>query len=124
MALDRATALDGLDVTRVLTTLAPSLNDAQNEIDASIANGRYQDAARLLQQVIAAAPRNLAAKLRLTEVFYITERVEEFGALAEDLQRYHRGDLTNEEWRRVMRMGKIIAPDIGPFAGPLAVNSR
>ena len=124
MALDRATALDGLDVARALTALSPPLDDTQNEIDASIANGRYQDAARLLQQVIVAAPRNLAAKLRLAEVFYITERVEEFGALAEDLQRYHRGDLTNEEWRRVMRMGKIIAPDIGPFAGPLAVNSR
>ena len=123
VTLDRATALDGLDVTRALTTLAPSLNDTQNEIDASIENGRYQDAARLLQQVIAAAPRNWAAKLRLAEVFYFTERVEEFGALAEDLQRYHRGDLTNEEWRRVMHMGKIIAPDIGPFAGPLAVNS-
>ena len=124
IALDRATALDVMDVTQALTTLAPSLNDTQNDIDASIANGRYQDAARLLQQVIAAAPRNLAAKLRLTEVFYITERVEEFGALAEDLQRNHRGDLTNEEWRRVMRMGKIITPDIAPFAGALAVNSR
>ena len=123
VTLDRATALDGLDVTRALTTLSPPLDDTQNEIDASIENGRYQDAARLLQQVIAAAPRNWAAKLRLAEVFYFTERVEEFGALAEDLQRYHRGDLTNEEWRRVMHMGKIIAPDIGPFAGPLAVNS-
>ena len=123
IALDRATALDVMDVTQALSTLAPSLNDTQNDIDASIANGRYQDAARLLQQVIVAAPRNLAAKLRLAEVFYITERVEEFGTLAEDLQRYHRGDLTNEEWRRVMRMGKIITPDIAPFAGALAVNS-
>lgn len=119
---DFAATLDGLEPEPKVVPLVRSLEETQDDIDASIAHGRYQDAERLLLQVIAGAPRNVAAKLRLAEVYYITERVEEFIALAEDLQQNHRGEMGNEEWRRVMRMGKIIAPDRPLFAGPRAVN--
>ncbi len=123
VAPDLAATLDGMDIARTITPLFAPLEDSQDDIDASIAHGRYEDAEHLLQKVILAAPRNVAAKLRLAEVFYITERVEDFSTLAEDLQLNHRADLTNDEWRRVMRMGKVIAPELALFAGPRAVSA-
>lgn len=124
--------LDGFDFSNTLDSLdddaagavgATDLSLTQDEIDASIAHGRYQDAERLLLKVIDETPRNVQAKLRLAEVYYITERVEEFVALAEDLHHHHRADLTGDEWRRIMRMGKIIAPDMPLFSGPRAVSN-
>lgn len=95
----------------------------ETTIDINIAHGRYAEAQTLLSEVIAAAPRNYSAKLRLIEVFYMTERIEEFCALAEDLHQNHRSDMADEEWRRVIRMGKIIAPDRTPFSGPREVEN-
>ena len=92
-------------------------------IDMNITHGRYAEAEALLAEVIATSPRNYSAKLRLIEVFYMTERIEEFCQLAEDLHQNHRADMADEEWRRVVRMGKIIAPERSPFSGPRAVSN-
>jgi hypothetical protein len=102
---------------------APVAENLDAEIDLSIAHGRYAEAENLLTDVIAATPRNYAAKLRLIEVYYMTERIEEFCHLADDLHRTHRADMADEEWRRVVRMGKIVAPDRPPFSGPRAVSN-
>ena len=92
-------------------------------IDANIAHGRYVDAERLLHQVIGESPRNFAAKLRLVEVYYITEQVGGFVDVARDLLDQHRGDISNDDWQRVMRMGKIIAPDAAPFSGVRGIHA-
>ncbi len=92
-------------------------------IDMNIAHGRYAEAETLLAEVIATSPRNYSAKLRLIEVFYMTERIKEFCQLAEDLHQNHRADMADEEWQRVVRMGKIIAPEQSPFSGPRAVSN-
>lgn len=119
--IERAQNQQAADETaRAVTTRDPR----DIEIDSSIAHGRYAEAERLLLEVIAATPRNYAAKLRLVEVYYITERVTEFGALAMELQSAHRAEISNDEWQRVMRMGKIIAPDLALFSGPRAVNRK
>ncbi len=121
--VDLATTIERLDASLNPTPAADLFEVVgEDEIDTSIAHGRYQDAERALLDVIEKAPRNVQAKLRLAEVYYITERVTEFSALAEDLHQQHRAELTNEEWRRVMRMGKIIAPNTALFAGPRAVG--
>ncbi len=93
------------------------------EIDTNIAHGRYAEAEALLADVIATTPRNYSAKLRLIEVYYMTEKTDEFCQLADDLHQEHRADMADEEWRRVIRMGKIIAPDRVPFSGPRAVSN-
>jgi pilus assembly protein FimV len=117
-----STTLENLDEAGVNT--GPDLfAQTRVEIDASIAHGRYQDAERLLLKVVAMTPRNAQARLRLAEVYFITERVQEFVALAEVLHQHHRADLSGDEWRRVMRMGKIIAPEMPLFAGPRAVSN-
>ncbi|MBI2801639.1 MAG: hypothetical protein HYX63_15435 [Gammaproteobacteria bacterium] len=108
----------------LLPSDAPVQITAQDaDIDASIAHGHYEQAERQLLAVIASTPRNIAAKLRLSEVYYITEEVSKFCALVEDLVS-ERGALSNEEWQRVSRMGKIIAPDLAIFSGPRVVGRR
>lgn len=113
--------LDALAITQGGSLLE---NDREVAIDANIAHGRYAEAEVLLRETIKAHPRNVPAKLRLAEVYYITEKLEGFAAVATDLKEHHRGDLTDEEWQRVVRMGKIIAPDLALFSGPKAVGKR
>ena len=98
--------------------------DREIAIDAHIAHGRYAEAETLLREAIKAHPRNVQAKLRLAEVYYITEKLDGFAAIAGDLKAQHRGDLSDEEWQRLVRMGKIIAPDLALFSGPKAVGRR
>ncbi|MGE3774757.1 MAG: FimV family protein [Gammaproteobacteria bacterium] len=99
-------------------------NDREVAIDANIAHGRYAEAEVLLRETIKAHPRNVQAKLRLAEVYYITEKLDGFAAVAIDLKEHHRGELTDDEWQRVVRMGKIVAPDLALFSGPKAVGKR
>ncbi|MGH8597978.1 MAG: type IV pilus assembly protein FimV, partial [Gammaproteobacteria bacterium] len=65
---------------------AAPLPMTETNIDSSIAHGRYAEAEHLLREAIVMTPRNTAAKLRLAEVYYITERVAEFNEIATDLQ--------------------------------------
>lgn len=114
-----------LDQSRqVAAAAAPTLpaEDQDAEIDLNIAHGRYAEAENSLNNVITATPRNYSAKLRLIEVYYMTEKIDEFCQLADDLHHNHRADMADDEWRRVIRMGKIIAPNRPPFSGPRAVG--
>ena len=93
----------------------------EHQINDSIAHGRYGEAEDLLREVIKDSPRNYSAKLRLAEVYYITERIEEFVEISQDIHAHHRAEISDEDWRRVMRMGKMIAPDQPPFSGPQSI---
>lgn len=109
-------------IPQEFTETVKALEDTpQSKIDASIAHGRYGEAEELLREVIAGSPRNFAAKLRLAEVFYITERIEDFVDVSRDIYDHHRPDISDEDWRRVMRMGKMIAPEEAPFSGPQSI---
>ncbi len=112
---------DVLEAAPTVASLMPSLDSTLDYIDTSIAHGRYEQAERLLQRVIAVSPQNVLAKLRLSQVYYITERADEFTALAEDIHHNGRNELSNEEWRRVVRMGRALAPNQPLFGGPRAV---
>ena len=92
------------------------------DIETRIAHGQYNDAEAMLAQVIAATPNNHRAKLRLAEIYYLNERYKEFVDLSAELHRQHRSDIGDENWARLMRMGKVIAPDRPPFSGPIAVE--
>lgn len=98
--------------------------DAAADIDARIAHGQYQDAETLLEEVIAATPANHRAKLQLAEIYYLNQRHAEFVALSDEIQRQHRREIGDDNWARLMRMGKVIAPNHPPFSGPVAVEER
>lgn len=93
------------------------------EIETRIAHGQYNEAEAMLEQTITATPNNYRAKLRLAEIYYLNERHEEFVDLADEIHRKHRSDIGDENWARLMRMGKVIAPDRPPFSGPVAVEA-
>lgn len=91
-------------------------------IENRIAHGQYGEAEAMLNDVIANTPNNYRAKLRLAEIYYLNERADEFVALAAAISAHHREDIGDEGWQRVMRMGKVIAPDRPPFSGPVQVE--
>lgn len=96
---------------------------ALEDIETRIAYGQYHQAEAMLEQTITVTPNNYRAKLRLAEIYYLHERHEEFVDLADEIQRKHRSDIGDENWARLMRMGKVIAPDRPPFSGPVAVET-
>ena len=99
-------------------------NSPEHQINNSIAHGRYGEAEELLREVINESPRNYSAKLRLAEVYYITERIGEFVDVSQDIHANHRAEISDEDWRRVMRMGKMIAPEQPPFSGPQSITEQ
>lgn len=107
----------------VVDDAARPVADTDAEIDQNIAHGRYNEAESQLIAVIAANPKNYSAKLRLLEVYYMIEEVDSFCDVADDLHVNHRADLSDDEWRRVIRMGKVTAPDRMPFSGPRALDT-
>jgi predicted Zn-dependent protease len=120
------TALPPLGPADDAETATSELNDASRDvaIDTSIAHGRYAEAETLLREAIQANPRNVQSKLRLAELYYITEQVDSFAELAAEMKEQDRANLSDEEWKRVVRMGKILAPEMMPFSGPKAVGLR
>jgi|GEM_PF-1199050 len=104
--------------------LGVSGNEDTVDIDMSIAGGFYSEAEEKLRRVIENAPRNFTAKLRLAEVYYITEQADAFSDLAEELMVKHREEITDDDWQRLVRMGKMIAPDFPLFSGPRSVGLR
>lgn len=111
-----------------LTALPPlplsAMGGESEAIDANIAQGLYTEAETMLRAAIDQKPGNVQAKLRLAEVLYITDQPEAFSELAEELMMNHRQDVTDEDWQRLVRMGKMIAPDFALFSGPRPVGLR
>lgn len=115
---DQAPA-QALSPADLLTGARASLADIENRI----AHGQYNEAEAMLEQTLADTPNNFRAKLRLAEIYYLNERLEEFVGLADEIYRQHRADIGDENWARLMRMGKVIAPASPPFSGPIAVEA-
>jgi pilus assembly protein FimV len=90
-------------------------------VDHRIAHGQYAEAETLLRRMIANAPQDFQAKLRLAETHYLDENTEAFVALADELYRLHRSEIGDGAWQRIMRMGRMLAPDRPPFSGPVPI---
>jgi len=120
------TALPPLGAADSPESAASQMNEASRDIaiDTSIAHGRYAEAETLLRDALRANPRNVQSKLRLAELYYITEQVNGFAELAAEMKEQDRASLSDEEWKRVVRMGKILAPEMMPFSGPRMVGLR
>ena len=96
--------------------------DLNAEIDVLLAYAEYGKAEEKLQAALREAPNNIQARLRLAELRYITEDSAGFVELVEQIQARHRSELTDEQWQKLTRMGKVVAPDAALFAGPRVVH--
>lgn len=94
------------------------------EIESRIAHGYYSEAEKLLLDVIARMHGNHRAKLLLVEIYYLNERVEDFVRIIDEIHLLHRADIGDENWQRIMRMGKVLAPERAMFSGPTAIDSE
>lgn len=110
--------VEEFDTTADLVTVALA------NIDDSIAHGRYQRAEQDLLAVLRRAPHNIHALMRLLDVYYITENTVEFQAIAERIHNTHRADVPEEEWNRLLRMGKVLCPWHPLFGGPSLVEEK
>lgn len=120
----RATTEDPIANAQRPADLLGSGSVSMEDIETHIALGRYDNAEKMLKRVITVGPNSHLAKLRLAEIYYLNERHEEFVALSEEIYRHHRGVIGDENWARLMRMGKVIAPNRPPFSGPIAVEAE
>lgn len=93
-------------------------------VDHRIAHGQYAEAEALLRAMISTSPQDFQAKLRLAEIHYLDENTDAFVALADELYRLHRTEIGDSAWQRIMRMGRMLAPDRPPFSGPVAIPRR
>ncbi|MEM7540928.1 MAG: hypothetical protein AAF384_05005 [Pseudomonadota bacterium] len=109
----------------VKTTAKAAEDPARDkEVEIFIAHGRYVEAKRVLNEVIAKAPNNYLAKLKLAEVHYLNDESTEFAALARELHSEYRSELSDEQWQKLTRMGKAVAADLPIFSGPAAVDAK
>lgn len=85
-----------------------AMNEAEedlfNEVDLYIAYGRHEKAKELIEAALAEKPDRYALKVRLAEVYYRTERLEEFNAIAEELKPM----LEPEVWQKIEAMAKAL----------------
>lgn len=119
-AAEKAQAASARDAPRAPAPRAEA--DLNSEIDVLLAYAEYGKAEERLQAALREAPNNIQARLRLAELRYITEDSAGFVELVEQIQARHRSELTDEQWQKLTRMGKIVAPDAALFAGPRVVQ--
>ena len=84
--------------------------DAVAEADFHMAYGLYDQAAELVQKALAAAPNRRDLKLKLLEVFFVWGNKDAFLKAAQSL-RQETGQDGDDDWDKVVIMGRQICPD-------------
>jgi len=79
--------------------------------DKALAIGTYGEAVAAYRYLV------------LAEKAPIEKDRDEFAAMAAEIHGRHRADIGDDDWQRIMRMGRVIAPDQPPFSGPQAIES-
>lgn len=93
----------------------PSEVDPSSETDVYLAYGRYQQAEELMRQAISEQPENDDYKLKLLEIFYVSENKASFQNYAEELDSLGKKSEINF-WSKVTGMGSELIPDSELFS--------
>jgi len=89
--------------------------DPTSEADVYLAYGRYQQAEELMRQAIKDFPDKEDYKLKLLEIFYVSENSEAFAAFSKELVAEGKNsDLVF--WGKVSEMGSELVPDSDLFS--------
>jgi pilus assembly protein FimV len=94
--------------------------DAIAEADFHMAYGLYDQAAELVSKAVNEQPKRRDLKLKLLEVFFVWGNKESFLKTAKGL-REQMGARPDQDWDKVVIMGKQICPDEPLFAAATAV---
>ncbi len=90
--------------------------DPVAEADVYIAYGREAQAEEILREALHTQPERQAIRLKLLEMHAARRDVAAFAALAAEMHEQTGG--ANEEWPRVVALGREIDPDNPLYAGP------
>ncbi len=97
--------------------------DPVAEADFHMAYGLYDQAAELVSKALEVSPDRRDLKLKLLEVFFVWGNKEAFLDAAQSL-RTEMGDSPDQDWDKVVIMGKQVCPDEGIFKDARAVASE
>ncbi|MCP5143736.1 MAG: hypothetical protein H6978_02815 [Gammaproteobacteria bacterium] len=96
-------------------------NPTMVDVDSEITRGHYDRAAAMLERMLELEPNQLPQMLKLAEVYFLSERVQGFLALAATLRNDYRADIKDADWQKVVRMGRKLSPG-DPLFGNLKLS--
>lgn len=108
---------DNIEVPEGSDNYSGSSIDPISEADVYIAYGKYDKAAILLSEAIIERPENHQLKLKLLEVYSVSNNKELFIAAAEELYAALGGDIANVLWEQASIFAKNICPEHPLFDG-------
>ncbi|HDK37998.1 MAG TPA: hypothetical protein ENG92_03165, partial [Thiolapillus brandeum] len=80
--------------------------DPVSEADVYIAYGRYQQAEEILRNAMEAGDDSAAVKYKMLEVYYATQKKDEFAALAEEMVQSGQYKEDPKVWEHIQTMGR------------------
>ncbi len=80
--------------------------DPVSEADVYIAYGRYQQAEEILQEAMQSGNNSAAVKYKMLEVYYATQKKDQFNALAEEMVNNGQYEEDPKAWEHIQTMGR------------------
>ncbi|WP_457673201.1 FimV/HubP family polar landmark protein [Thiolapillus sp.] len=80
--------------------------DPVSEADVYIAYGRYQQAEEILREAMESGNDSAAVKYKMLEVYYATQKKDQFNALAEEMVNSGQYEEDPKAWEHIQTMGR------------------
>ena len=94
--------------------------DPVSEADVYIAYGRYQQAEEILREAMDAGNDTAAVKYKMLEVYYATQKKDQFNALAEEMLDSGQYEEDPKAWEHIQTMGRDLDKSNPLFAAGVA----
>ena len=97
--------------------------DPVSEADVYIAYGRYQQAEEILRDAMASGNDSAAVKYKMLEVYYATQKKNDFAALAEDMVKSGQYEEDPKAWEHIQIMGRDLDKSNPLFIAGVAASA-
>ncbi|WP_172649470.1 FimV family protein [Thiolapillus brandeum] len=94
--------------------------DPVSEADVYIAYGRYQQAEEILREAMDSGNDSAAVKYKMLEVYYATQKKDQFNALAEEMVDSGQYEEDPKAWEHIQTMGRDLDKSNPLFAAGVA----
>jgi pilus assembly protein FimV len=94
--------------------------DPVSEADVYIAYGRYQQAEEILREAMDSGNDSASVKYKMLEVYYATQKKDQFNALAEEMVNTGQSEEDPKAWEHIQTMGRDLDKSNPLFAAGVA----
>ncbi|WP_456371903.1 FimV/HubP family polar landmark protein [Thiolapillus sp.] len=94
--------------------------DPVSEADVYIAYGRYQQAEEILREAMESGNDSAAVKYKMLEVYYATQKKDQFNTLAEEMVDSGQSEEDPKAWEHIQTMGRDLDKSNPLFAAGVA----